>query len=192
MLSEKQFRERARIELRQIGDQVLGLAIDRDIYWKREREIVQPNPQLCEARSPFLDLLRGCYADAMAARVLRLLQGEDGGVSLPRVLAQLAEYPQLLHDQITERELAVDRTALLRAAADLQHAVAPRVGHHERTLSALAPTHRELDAAVDRMIATVKTYYWIVTESHLDLDVKHAENPLSIFQFAWTTPVLAK
>lgn len=192
MLSEKQFRERAKIELRQIGSQTLSLATDRDIYWKLEREIIQPNPQLCDGRSAFLDMLRGCYADAMAARVLRLLQGEDGGVSLPRVLAQLAEYPQLLHDQITERELADDRAALIQAAADLQRAVAPHVGHHERTLPALASTHRELDAAIDRIIATVKTYYWIVTESHLDLDVKHAENPLSIFQFAWAMPVLAK
>ncbi|MFZ0314474.1 MAG: hypothetical protein WAL85_17350 [Candidatus Korobacteraceae bacterium] len=192
MLSEKQFRERTRIELRQIGDQVLALATDRDIYWKLEREIVQPNPQLCDRRTAFLDMLRGCYADAMAARVLRLLHGEDGGLSLPRVLAQLAEYPQLLHDQITERELANDRAALGQAAADLQNAVAPHSGHHERTLSALAATHRELDSAIDRIIATVKTYYWIVAESHLDLDVKHGENPMSIFQFAWAIPVLAK
>jgi predicted component of type VI protein secretion system len=192
MLSEKQFRERAKIELRQIGSQVLSLATDRDIYWKLEREIIQPNPQLCEARSAFLDMLRGCYADALAARLLRLLRGEEGGLSLPRVLAQLAEYPQLLHGQITERELADDRAALTAAAAGLQGASAPRVGHHERTLSALAATQRELDSAIDRIISTVKTYYWIVTETHLDLDVKHPEDPLSIFQFAWATPVLAK
>jgi hypothetical protein len=192
MLSEKQFRERAKIELRQIGNQVLGLATDRDIYWKLEREIIQPNPQLCQARSAFLDMLRGCYADAMTARVLGLLQGEEGGVSLPRVLAQLAEYPQLLHDQITESELADDRARLINAAAELQGAGAPRVGHHERTLSALAATHRALDSAIDRMISTVKTYYWIVTETHLDLDVQHSENPLSIFQFAWAIPVLTK
>ncbi|MGA2904934.1 MAG: hypothetical protein ABSD98_13945 [Candidatus Korobacteraceae bacterium] len=192
MLSEKQFRERAKSELRQIGNQVLSLATDRDIYWKLEREIIQPNPQLCQARSAFLDMLRGCYADAMAARALRLLEGEDGGVSLPRVLAQLAEYPQLLHDKITESELADDRGALIQAAAELKRAVAPHAGHHERTLPALASTQRELDAAIDRMIATVKTYYWIVAESHLDLDVKHSEDPLSIFQFAWATPALAK
>ncbi len=192
MLSEKQFRERAKIELRQIGSQVLALATDRDIYWKLEREIIQPNPQLCDARSAFLDMLRGCYADAMAVRVLRLLQGEEGGVSLPRVLAQLAEYPQLLHDRITEGELADDRAALIQAASELQGAGAPRVGHHERTLAALAATQRALDSAIDRMISTVKTYYWIVTETHLDLDIQHPENPLSIFQFAWAIPVLTK
>ena len=38
----------------------------------------------------------------------------------------------------------------------------PHVAHHERTLPALASLHRELDAALDRMIETVKTYYWIV------------------------------
>ncbi len=105
MLSEKQFRERAKSELRQIANQVLSVATDRDIYWRLEREIIQPNPQLRDARSAFLDLLRGTYADATAARVLRLLDGQDSAISLPRVLAQLANYPQLLHDRITEQRM---------------------------------------------------------------------------------------
>jgi len=192
MLSEKQFRERAKSELRQIGMQVLGLATDRDVYWKLERQIVQPNPQLCEVRSAFLDMLRGCYADAMAGRVLRLVDGEDAGISLTRVLAQLANYPQLLQDKITEGEFAQDRAALERAAASLQRLTATHVGHHERTLSALASTHRQLDAALDLVIETVETYYWILAESYLDLDVKHSENPLSVFQFAWAVPVLTQ
>jgi len=157
MLSEKQFRERAKIELRQIGSQVLSLAIDRDVYWKLEREIIQPNPQLCDGRSAFLDMLRGCYADAMAARALRLLQGETGGVSLPRVLAQLAEYPQLLHDQITEGELADDRAALIQAAAELETAVTPHVGHHERTLSALAATPPDYATACAQALPRIDT-----------------------------------
>ena len=192
MLSEKQFRERAKSELRQIGKQVLGLATDRDVYWKLEREIIQTNPQLCEVRSAFLDMLRGCYADAMAARVLRLVNGEDAGISLTRVLAQLANYPQLLQDKITEGEFAVDRAALERAAACLKRVTATHVGHHERTLSALASTHHQIDAALDLVIETVKTYYWIVAESYIDLDVKHSENPLAVFQFAWTVPMLTQ
>jgi hypothetical protein len=180
MLSEKQFRERTKGELRQIGNQVLGLATDRDIYRKMEREVILPNPRLAEARSPFLDMLRGCYADAMTARLLRLLDGEDGGISLPRALTQLADYPQLLEDRLTQSEFANDRGALERAAAGLKHVSATHLDHHERTLSALASTHRALDDALDLMIETVKTYYWIVAESYIDLEVKHSEDSLAI------------
>lgn len=191
MLSEKQFRERAKTELRQIGDQVLALATDRDIYWKLEREIIQNNPQLCEARSDLLDMLRGCYVDAMVGRLVRLLDGEDD-VSLPRVLTQLVDYPELLHDRITQSEFADDRGALERAAARLKSFSASHVGRRERTLSALASAHRELDAALTVIIAVVETYYWIVTDGYIDLDVEYSEDPLSIFQFAWAAPVLAQ
>ncbi len=192
MLSEKQFRERAKSELRQIGNQVLSLTTDRDIYWRLEREIIQPNPQLRDARSAFLDLLRGTYADATAARVLRLLDGQDSAISLPRVLAQLANYPQLLHDRITERECAADQAALVQAAANLKQVCEPHFAHHERTLSALAATHRATDASIDLMTATVKTYYWIVADSYIDLDIHHAEDPMAIFSSAWAVAVLAK
>jgi hypothetical protein len=192
MLSEKQFCERAKSELRHTGDQVLALATDRDVYWKVEREVIQNNPQLCEARSELLDMLRGCYVDAMVGRLVRLLDGEDDGVSLPRVLTQLADYPELLHDRITQSEFADDRAALERAAARLKSFSASHVGRHERTLPALASAHRELDAALTVIIAVVETYYWIVTDGYIDLDVEYAEDPLSIFQFAWAAPVLAR
>ena len=192
MLSEKQFRERAKSELREIGEQVLALATDRDIYWKLERDIIQQNAQLSQARNELLDMLRGCYVDAMVARLIRLLDGEDGGVSLPRVLAQLAEYPELRHDRITESEFADDRGALERTAARLRRFAPSHVGRHERTLSALASAHRELDAAFTIIIATVETYYWIVSDGYIDLDVDYEEDPLAIFQFAWAAPALVQ
>lgn len=191
MLSKKQFRERARSQLRQIGSQLRGLATDRDVYWKLEHEIVRPNPQLHDGRSAVLDMVRGCYVDGVTARVLRLLEPADGDASLPGVLAQLAEYPQILHDKITEGELADDRAALQQAAEHVVQVALPRAEHHERTLAALASAHRELDAAIDLMISTVKTYYWIVNESYIDLDVSYADDPLSIFQFAWAVPMVA-
>ncbi len=157
MLSEKQFRDRAKIELRQIGEQLQCLARDRDVYWKTERDIIQHNPQLQAARNPFLDMMRGCYADAMAARILRLLDG--GGPSLPEVLTKLAQHQHIMDDKITEREFADDRTALQQAFVNIQHAMVPHSAHHERTLPALASLHRELDSALDRMLETVKTYY---------------------------------
>jgi hypothetical protein len=189
MLTEKQFRERAKTELRQIGDQLLGMATDRDMYWKLERDIVQNNPQLHGARSAFLDMLRGCYADAMVSRALRLLDA-DAAPSLPRVLTALAQHEQIMHDKVTEREFADDRAALQHAVTNLKRVMVPHVAHHERTLPALASLQRELDTALDRMIETVKTYYWIVSDSYLEMDVKHCGEPLSVFQFAWAMPVL--
>ena len=191
MLSEKQFRERARTELRQIGDQLLALAADRDIYRKFEHDIVDNNPQLQAPRCAFVDMLRGCYADAMAARILRLLDG-NGGPSLPQVLTALAQHEQIMRDKISEREFGDDRTALQDAFKKIQRAMVPHWAHHERTLPALSSLHRELDAALDLMIETAKTYYWIVTDCYMRLDVKYAEDPLSIFERAWARPILAR
>ncbi len=185
MLSEKQFRERAKVELREIGKQVASLATDRDIYRKLESEVIATNPRLESSRNAFIVMVRGAYADAMAIRVLRLLDADSSGLSLRRVLAQIGEYPQLLHDKVGDREFANDSATLERAAANLKAAVDPHFSHHERTPSALASTHRALDEAIDAMIATLKTYYWVVGDGYLDLEVKYAEDPLAIFRFAW-------
>ncbi len=190
MLTEKQFRERARSELRQIGAELKALANDRDIYWKLERNIVERNPQLKDSRSAFLDMVRSCYADAMTVRVLRLLDPGDGDASLSRILEQLAEYPTLLHDRISEQEFANDRRALQQAAVNLRRVALPRVAHHERTLSALASAHRELDAALDLMLAGIKTYYWIIADGHIDVEPDQSEDAMSVFQFPWAGPAV--
>ncbi len=183
MLSEKQFRERTKVEMREIGKQVASLATDRDIYRKLETEVIQKNPRLQDSRSGLLPMVRGAYTDAMAVRVLRLLDSESSGLSLRRVLAQIGEYPELLHDQVGEREFANDCAALERAGENLRAVWDPHFSH--RTPSALASTHRALDEAIDAMISTLTTYYWIVAEGHLDLQPAYAEDPLAIFRFAW-------
>ncbi|MGB7552979.1 MAG: hypothetical protein WBM04_01300 [Candidatus Korobacteraceae bacterium] len=190
MLSEKQFRERARSELREIRNQVLSLARDRDVYWKVEREVIERNPELHGVRNAFLDMVRAAYADAMSARVLQLLDTEDVDLSLRRILTQLEDYPHLLHDKVGEREFADDRAELDRAASNLKRVLNPHFGHHERTLSALASTNRELDQTIDAIISTLKTYYWIIADAYLDFEVSYPEDPLAIFQFAWIKPGL--
>jgi len=185
MLSEKQFRERATVELREIGRQVASLATDRDIYRKLESDVIANNPRLEASRSGFLSMVRGAYADAMAVRVLGLLDAAGSGLSLRRVLAQIGEHPQLLHDKVGDREFAHDGAALERAGENLREAWDPSFSPRERTPSALAATHRALDEAIDTMIATLKTYYWVVAEGHLDLEPSYAEDPLAIFRFAW-------
>lgn len=185
MLSEKQFRERATVELREIGKQVASLATDRDLYRKLEHDVIAQNPRLQDSRNPFFDMVRGAYADAMAVRVLHLLDADSSGLSFRRVLAQIGEYPQLLHDKVGDREFANDCAALERAGESLREAWDPSFSPRERTPSALAATHRALDEAVDAMMTTVKTYYWVVAEGHLDLEPSYAEDPLAIFRFPW-------
>jgi len=192
MWSEKQFRERARSELRSLGDHLKALATDRDVYRKLERDIVAHNPQLNNGRNPFLDMLRGCYVEAMTSRVLRLLEPADTDISLPGILEQLSSYPELLHGKLGEREFAEDRRGLQQAVVSIKRVMVPRAAHHERTLATLASAHRELDVAIDLLISQVKTYYWIITDGYLDVEVSHGDDPLAVFQSAWAVPALAR
>src|SRR5271167_1968884 len=185
MLSEKKFQERTKVELREIGKQVASLAADRDIYRRLENEVIQKNSHLRHSRSAFLDMVRGAYTDAMAVRELQLLDTENSGLSLRRVLTQIGKYPQLLHDKVGDLEFANDCAALDHTAANLKAVMAPHFSHHERRPAALASMHRALDEALDAMIATLKTYYWVVAEGHLALEPKYAEDPLAIFRFPW-------
>ena len=186
MLSEKQFRERATVELREIGKQVAGLATDRDLYRKLEHDLIAQNPRLQNSRNPFLDMFRGAYTDSMAIRVVRLTDADNMvGPTLGRLLAQIGEYPQLLHDKVGDREFANDCKALKRTGESLREAWDPSFSPRERTPSALAATHRALDEAIDTMVTTLKTYYWVVAEAHLDLEPSYAEDPLGIFRFPW-------
>ena len=185
MLSEKKFRERTKAELREIGNQVASLVADRDIYRKLETEVIKKNSRLQHSRSAFLDMVRGAYTDAMAVRMLRLLEADSSGLSLRQAMTQIGKYPQLLHDKVGEREFANDGAALDRAAANLKAVMAPHFSHHERRPAALASMHRALDEALDLMIATLKTYYWVVAEGYPALEPKYAEDPLAIFRFAW-------
>ena len=191
MLSEKKFRERAKVELREIGKpgrQSRQRTVTSIGSWSEK--LSGTTLVLQKARSPFIDMVRGAYADAMAMRVLRLLDSGTSGLSLTRTLAQIADYPQVRHDKVSDREFAHDCAALEKAAAKLKSVIDPHFKHHERTPSALASTHRQLDQAIDQMISTLKTYYWVIAEGHLDLDVKYAEDPLAIFKFAWIEAVV--
>jgi|SRR5579862_968500 len=190
MLTEKQFRERTRMQLRHIANEIVGLIADRDLFRKLESEIVANNPQLSGVRNPVLEMLRGCYADSMSARALRLLIN-DGNLALAHVLERLAEYPQLLENKISEGEFLDDCAALRKAAGNLMDVSVPRTAHYERTMSALAPFQRELDSAIKLLMETVKTYYWIIADGYVDLAPKFDVDPLAVFQFSWAVPALA-
>jgi len=184
MLNEKQFRDRTVRELREIGKHVLALATDRDLFRKLETEVVQSNPHLSSNSSPYLSMVRGAYTDATAMRLRRLF-APDAALSLRRLLTQIADRPDLLHDKLTPKELAGDLADFDQVAQYLAEKVEPHFSIHERTPGALATTIRELDRALDLLIDCLKRYYWIVSDSYIDLDVAYSEDPLAVFHFPW-------
>jgi hypothetical protein len=174
MLNEKQFRERAARELREIGNQVLGLTTDREVYRRMEGEIL-PNA------NGFADVFRGAYADAMTMRLRRLLATE-ASLSLRRVVDQMMDYPDLLHQKVNIRELADDSGELQKMATFLKEQIEPHFLPRERTPGALAPTLRDLDRTLDAVIALLQKYYWVVCEGYLNLEVKLSGDPLAAFR----------
>jgi hypothetical protein len=181
MLNEQQFRERAARELREIGNQVAGLSTDREIYRRTESEILQANPELAGNGNAFADMFRGAYADATTMRLRRLLAPE-ASLSLRRVIDQLVDYPDLLHQKVNIRELADDSGELDKMATYLKEQVEPHFLPRERTPGALAPTLRDLDRALDQISGLLKKYYWVVCEGYLDLEVKLSGDPLALFR----------
>lgn len=184
MLNEKQFRDRALHELREIGKQVLSLATDRDLYRKLEMDVIQHNPLLANNSSAYLTMVRGAYTDATTMRLRRVFAPE-ANLSLRRLLTQISDYPEMLHDKLTSKELAGDVAELDRIGVYLKEHVDPHFSNHERTPAALATTDRELDRAIDLLIDCIKRYYWIVSDSYIDLDVSYSEDPLAVFRFPW-------
>ena len=187
MLNEKQFRDRATRELREIGKQIQSLASDRDLYRKLEAEIVPSNPQLADSSSVFLAMLRAAYSDATTMR-LRRLYAPDANLSLRRLLTQISDYPDLLHGKLTGKELSSDLAEIDRTATFLKEHIDPHFASRERTPAAIATTSRELDRALDLLIDCVKRYYWIVADSYIDLDVTYTGDPLAVFRFPWIEP----
>ena len=184
MLSEKQFRDRAVRELREIGKQVQSLATDRDLYRKLEAEVVPSNPHLSDNTGAFLAMVRGAYTDATTMRLRRLFAA-DANLSIRRLLAQISDYPELLHDKLTAKELSSDIAEFDRTSTYLKERLDPHFSSHERTPAAVATAIRELDRATDFLIDCVRRYYWIVCDSYIDVDASYAEDPLAIFRFAW-------
>jgi len=184
MLNEKQFRDRATRELREIGKQVQSLAIDRDLIRKLEIEVVSLNPDLSDNSAAFLGMVRAAYTDATTMRLRRLLAA-DANLSLRRLLSQLSSFPGMLHDKLTGKELSSDVAELERTSAYLKEHVDPHFVAHERTAAAISSTNRELDRAIDLLIDCVRRYYWIVADAYIDLDVRYADDPLAVFRFPW-------
>jgi len=184
MLTEKQFCDRAILELREIGNQVQSLATDRDLSRKLETEVIANNPRLANSSSTLVAMIRGAYIDATIMRLRRLFAPE-ANLSLRRILTQISNYPDLLHDKLTGKELAGDIAEMDELATVLKENVDPHFPQHERTPAALASVNRQLDRALDLLVDCVRRYYWIVSDSYIDVDVSYADDPLAVLRFPW-------
>jgi hypothetical protein len=100
-------------------------------------------------------------------------------------MTQISDYPEMLHDKLTAKELASDLAEMDRLAAFLKENIEPHFSNRERTPAALATSNRELDRAIDFLSDCVKRYYWIVSEAYIEVEVSSAEDPLTIFRFSW-------
>jgi hypothetical protein len=184
MLNEKQFRDRAVRELREIAKRVQSLTTDRKLYQKLVLEVIARNASLADSSNPYLLMIRGAYTDATTMRLRRLF-APDANLSLRRLVGQVAEYPEMLHDKLTSKELASDLTELDGVARVLKEKVDPHFSAHERTAATLASADRELDHGIDLLADCVKRYYWIVSDSHIDVGPASADDALAIFRSAW-------
>ncbi len=184
MLNEKQFRDRAIREFREIGKQVQSLTTDRDLYRKLESRVFAVNPQLADSSNPYLLMIRGAYTDAVTMRLRRLF-APDANLSLRRLVGQIAEYPDMLHDKVTHKELSSDIADLDRLSTVVKEKVDPHFSAHERTLPALATANRELDRAIDLLADCVKRYYWIVADAYIEVGPTIDDDPLIVFHSAW-------
>lgn len=184
MLNEKQFRDRAIREFREIAKQVQSLATDRDLFRKLESEVIAVNPQLAGSASPYLPMIRGAYTDAVTMRLRRLF-APDANLSLRRLVGQIAEYPDMLHDKVTNKELSADVAELDRLAIVLKEKLDPHFSAHERTPATLTTANRELDRALDLLADCVKRYYWIVADAYIEVGPVYEDDPLAVFRSAW-------
>lgn len=187
MLNQKQFCDRAIRELREIGSQLQSLLADRALYRKLESEVVTPNSSLATSNNPYLSMMRAAYTDATAMRLRRLF-APDANLSLRRVLVQISDYPELLHDKLTGKEFARDIADLDKSATVLKEQIEPHFSPRERTPGALETSNRELDRAIDLLVDCAKRYYWIVSDSYLELDSAETSDPLAIFHTPWIEP----
>lgn len=167
MLTEKQYRRRARNELLKIGKQCRVLVTDRDVYQQFEREVASGSMHV-QKDDAFLLMVRGCYGDSMVARLLRLLEVGVGGISLRRVLEELQGYPELFQERITEKEFVADLASLNRVTTRLKH-LDPHLSDHERTTASLEATRRALNQGIDLFSELLQRFYWIIADAHLDL-----------------------
>ena len=171
-------------ELREIGKQVLSLATDRDLYRKLEADVIQRNSRLSASANPYLSMMRGAYTDATTMRLRRLF-APDANLSLRRLVTQISDYPEMLHDKLTSKELSGDLAELDRTERSISRNIWIRTS---QTTSGLRrrwrPQTASLTGRIDLLIDCIKRYYWIVSDSYIDLDVSYSEDPLAVFRFA--------
>jgi len=187
MLNEKQFRDRAIRELREIGKLVQGLATDRELYRRLESEVIAVNSELAGSSNPYLMMTRGSYTDAATMRLRRLF-APDANLSLRRLVSQFPDYPEMLHDRLTGKELAHDLAEIDQVGTFLKEQIDPHFSNHERTPAALETANRGIDRAIDLLRDCVKRYYWIVSDAYIDVDPVPSGEALAIFQKPWIEP----
>lgn len=185
-VSEKNFRERAACELRELMHEVRELITDHDIYWKVQH-VIQSNPRLLVDRSAFFDMMNDSFAHSAAMRVRRIVDTNHRTVSLLRLLKGLTEYPGLLKGQITVQDVESDIRGLEEATNKIKDYTDQFVAHHDMDPIADTPLNRELSRSVETIERLFRRYFNLLMGVDIDLSVNYLEDPLAIFRYSWIT-----
>jgi hypothetical protein len=186
-LSEKNFIELARCELRELMHEVRELITDHDIYWKVQH-VIQSNPRLLVARSAFFDTMNDSFAHSAAMRVRRIVDMDHRTISLLRLLKNLVDYPGLLGGQITMLDLENDIRELEEATNKIKNYTDQFVAHHDRNPIADTPLNRELNRSIETIERLFRRYFNMLMGVDIDLSVNYLEDPLAIFRYSWIKP----
>jgi hypothetical protein len=186
MLSVDGFKLRAAYELIELRDEVISLATDRNIYWKVQREVIQKNARLLTMGRAFFDMLNDSYAYATASRVRRLVDRDHRTISLRKIVDEIGSYPELLAEKLTLEDWKCDLARLDTTCDGVKDYVDQFVAHHDRSPTATVPTYRQLNEAIDTVIALFTRYYDILMGTNIDVVTGYLEDPLAIFAFPLT------
>lgn len=193
-MSTADFKQKALKDLRIIRDEILDLATDSDIFCKFQKEVMQRNARLLKIRSPFIDMLNRSYVHATAARIRRLTDRHKDCISVAKLLEELQNHPVLLKRQlgvenmvnrVSREELEQDLMGLDAACCPVTDYVDKHVAHHDKRQRSALPKHRDVNAAIDKLIEIFKKYYALLNGADTDVVVSYLEGPLAVFRFAW-------
>ena len=193
-MSTADFKQKTVKYLQSIHDDILDLATDSDIFWKFQKDVMQRNARLLTIRSPFIDMLNRSYTHATAARIRRLTDRHKDCISLAKLLEELQNHPALLKrhigvenivKRVSRQELEQDLMELDAACRPVTDYVDKHVAHHDKRQSSVLPKHRDVNAAIDKLIEIFKKYYSLLVGADTDVVVSYLEGPLAVFRFAW-------
>ena len=88
-------------------------------------------------------------------------------------------------NRVSRGELKKDLMDLDAAWRPVTDYVDKHVAHHDKRPRSAVPKHRDVNAAIDKLIEIFNKYYALLIGPDTDVVVSYLEGPLAVFRFAW-------